>query len=76
MGYTDRVNAHPETPTPFSFITPPAKVVEALVGVPGALAQGAANALSGGQSLNLQQQSVNTMAASEPDMNRRDCGRR
>ena len=67
MGYTDRVNAHPETPTPFSFITPPAKVVEALVGVPGALTQGAANALSGGQSLNLQQQSVNTMAAQEPD---------
>ena len=48
MGYTDRVNANPETPTPFSFITPPAKIVEALVGVPGALAQGAGNLLSGG----------------------------
>jgi hypothetical protein len=67
MGYTDRINAHPETPTPFSFITPPAKVVEALVGVPGALAQGAGNALSGGQSLNLQPLSVNAKAAPEPE---------
>jgi hypothetical protein len=67
MGYTDRINAHPETPTPFSFVTPPAKIVEALVGVPGALAQGAANALSGGQSLNLQPLSVNAKAAPEPE---------
>jgi hypothetical protein len=67
MGYTDRINANPEAPTPFSFITPPAKIVEALVGVPGALAQGAANALSGGQSLNLQPLSVNAKSAPEPE---------
>jgi hypothetical protein len=49
MGYTDRVNANPATPTPFSFITPPAKILEALLGVPGALTQGATNLMTGGQ---------------------------
>jgi hypothetical protein len=49
MGYTDRVNANPATPTPFSFITPPAKILEALAGVPGALTQGATNLTNGGQ---------------------------
>ena len=64
MSYTDRTYANPETPTPFSLITPPAKVVEALLGVPGALAEGLTNLLSGGQSsLRLQTQSVNAMAA-------------
>lgn len=48
MGYTDRVNAKPAAVTPFSFITPPAKVVQALAAIPGALAQGAANLASGG----------------------------
>ena len=48
MGYTDRVNADPATPTPFSFITPPAKILEALAGLPGALTQGATNLLNGG----------------------------
>lgn len=49
MGYTDRTNANPAQPTPFSFITPPKKFVEAVNGVPGALEQGAANVQSGGQ---------------------------
>jgi hypothetical protein len=49
IGYTDRVNANPATPTPFSFITPPAKIIEALLGVPGALTQGATNLMTGGQ---------------------------
>ena len=49
MSYTDRVNANPATPTPFSFITPPAKILEALLGVPGALSQGATNLLTAGQ---------------------------
>ena len=49
MGYTDRVNADPATPTPFSLITPPAKILEALAGLPGALTQGATNLLNGGQ---------------------------
>jgi hypothetical protein len=49
MSYTDRVNANPATPTPFSFITPPAKIIEALFGVPGALSQGATNLLTAGQ---------------------------
>ena len=49
-------------------ITPPAKVIEALLGVPGALAEGVANLLSGGQSsLRLQTQSVNAMAAPAPE---------
>jgi len=49
MSYTDRVNANPATPTPFSFITPPAKIIEALLGLPGALSQGATNLLTAGQ---------------------------
>ena len=48
MGYADRANANPAALTPFSFITPPAKVIEALGAIPGALAQGAANLASGG----------------------------
>jgi len=48
MGYTDRVNANPAALTPFSLFTPPAKIVEALGAIPGALAQGAANLASGG----------------------------
>jgi diacyltrehalose acyltransferase len=47
MGYTDRQNLNPEVPVRFSLITPPGKVVEAVVGVPGALGQGLTN-LSGG----------------------------
>ena len=50
MGYTDRVNAKPAALTPFSLFTPPAKVIEALGAIPGALAQGAANLASGGHS--------------------------
>lgn len=50
MGYTDRVNAKPAAITPFSLFTPPAKIVEALGAIPGALAQGAANLASGGHS--------------------------
>lgn len=49
MGYTDRINANPAASVPFSFITPPAKIIEALSAIPGALAQGAANLASGGQ---------------------------
>ena len=48
MAYTDRVNAKPAALKPFSFVTPPAKIVEALAAIPGALAQGAANLASGG----------------------------
>jgi len=48
MGYTDRVNANPAALKPFSLFTPPAKMVEALAAIPGALAQGAANLASGG----------------------------
>lgn len=48
MGYTDRVNANPATAVPFSFITPPAKLIEALAALPAALAQGATNLAAGG----------------------------
>jgi hypothetical protein len=48
MSYTDRVNANPTAVAPFSLITPPQKVLEALEAVPGALAQGVANLVSGG----------------------------
>lgn len=49
-GYTDRENLNPDKPTAFSLITPPAKIVEAIAGIPGALAEGAGNLTSGGSS--------------------------
>ena len=47
MGYTDRANLNPATPVQFSFITPPGKVLEAIVGVPGAIGQGVENVTTG-----------------------------
>lgn len=47
MGYTDRVNANPEVPTRFSLITPAGKIVEAVVAMPGAVAEGASNFVDG-----------------------------
>lgn len=49
MGYTDRQNLNPGTLTPFSLFTPPAKILEALGQIPGALNQGVNNLLNGGQ---------------------------
>jgi hypothetical protein len=49
MSYTDRLNLDPGTPTPFSLITPPQKILEALAAIPGALAEGLANFINGGQ---------------------------
>ena len=49
MGYTDRLNLDPGTPTPFSLITPPHEILEALAAIPGALAEGLANFVNGGQ---------------------------
>jgi hypothetical protein len=51
MGYTDRQNLNPEKPVQFSLITPPGKVVEAAVAVPGALGQGVTNLVTGVGSL-------------------------
>jgi hypothetical protein len=47
MGYTDRTNENPATPTPYSLITPPEKIKEALRQIPGALAQGRENFKAG-----------------------------
>jgi hypothetical protein len=47
MGYTDRTNEDPATPTTFSLITPPDKVIEAAGQVPGAIGQGVQNLLAG-----------------------------
>lgn len=43
MGYTDRLNLNPGTPTTFSLITPPANILGAVTATPGAIAQGATN---------------------------------
>lgn len=45
MAYTDRENLNPESRTPFSLITPPHKIVEALAAVPGAIKEGLDNFL-------------------------------
>jgi diacyltrehalose acyltransferase len=47
MGYTDRTNANPQTPTAFSFFTPPERVFETIAEVPGAIGQGVENLLAG-----------------------------
>ncbi|HZQ33399.1 MAG TPA: PE-PPE domain-containing protein [Mycobacterium sp.] len=47
MGYTDRQNLNPGTPTTFSLITPPGNIIGAVVATPGALAQGATNLVGG-----------------------------
>jgi diacyltrehalose acyltransferase len=47
MGYTDRANLNPQVPTQFSLITPPANILAALLGVPGALGQGVNNLVTG-----------------------------
>ena len=47
MGYTDRTNANPQTPTQFSLIIPPGRVLQTLVGVPGAIEQGVTNLVMG-----------------------------
>jgi hypothetical protein len=48
MGYTDRTYATAGEHVPFSLITPPGKIIEALLGVPGALIQGVTDAVTGG----------------------------
>lgn len=45
MGYTDRLNLNPEAHKPFSLITPPHKIIEALNAVPGAVREGLENLL-------------------------------
>jgi hypothetical protein len=63
MGYTDRLNLDPATPTPFSLFTPADKFVEALHAIPGALAEGAANLFNGGHAaISPQQQNVNAFS--------------
>lgn len=47
MGYTDRTHATVATPTPFSFLTPPGRVIETLLGVPEALREGVRNLVGG-----------------------------
>ncbi len=47
MGYTDRTNADPQTPTQFSLIIPPGRVLQTLFGVPGAIGQGVGNLVTG-----------------------------
>ena len=47
MGYTDRENLNPEVPVKFSLITPPARIIETIAQVPGALGQGVNNLTTG-----------------------------
>lgn len=65
MSYTDRLNLDPATPTPFSLITPPHKILEALAAIPGAIAEGLANLASGGH-IAIAPANQNTNALSAP----------
>jgi hypothetical protein len=47
MGYTDRLNLNPETPVQFSLFTPPERILQTIVGVPGAIEQGVNNLSTG-----------------------------
>jgi diacyltrehalose acyltransferase len=40
MGYTDRENLNPHEPTTFSLITPPDRIIETVVAMPGAITEG------------------------------------
>ncbi|MCU1697310.1 MAG: hypothetical protein JWR34_3373 [Mycobacterium sp.] len=62
MSYTDRLNLDPATPTPFSLITPPEKIVQALAAIPGAIAEGLANLVNGGH-LTIAPANVNALSA-------------
>lgn len=69
MGYTDRVNANPMTPTPFSLITPPAKILAAAAAVPGAVRQGAVDAVSNAPThTGAPTPSISTAAVAEPGL--------
>jgi diacyltrehalose acyltransferase len=71
MGYTDRQNLNPGALTPFSLFTPPAKILEALGQIPGALNQGVNNLLNGGQqaiSPLSQPNALSVSAASVPEV--------
>lgn len=50
MGYTDRDYSDPATPTRFSLITPPKRIVETIQQLPDALQQGADNVTGGSPS--------------------------
>ncbi|MDH6243527.1 hypothetical protein M2432_001162 [Mycobacterium sp. OTB74] len=63
MGYTDRQNLNPATPTPFSLFTPAAKVNEAINELPGAINQGVANFTHDIQSLS----SITPAPATNPE---------
>jgi hypothetical protein len=43
MGYTDRDYSDPATPTRFSLITPPKRIIDTVNGLPGAIQEGADN---------------------------------
>jgi diacyltrehalose acyltransferase len=47
MGYTDRQNLNPQQHVQFSLITPPARILETIAGVPGAIGQGVTNLVTG-----------------------------
>jgi hypothetical protein len=51
MGYTDRTNADPATPTPFSLITPPENIIGAGAALPGAVQEGIGNFIGGSQAI-------------------------
>jgi hypothetical protein len=64
MSYTDRLNLDPATPTPFSLITPPQKILQSLAAIPGAVAEGLANFINGGHlTIAPANQSVNALSA-------------
>jgi hypothetical protein len=62
MSYTDRLNLDPATPTPFSLITPPEKILQALAAIPGAIAEGLTNFINSGH-LTIAPANINALSA-------------
>lgn len=68
MGYTDRENLNPATPTRFSLITPPKKIIGAAAALPGAVEDGVENFREGVQAI-APQSPLN--GSNAPSVNRR-----
>ncbi len=67
MGYTDRDYSNADTPTRFSLVTPPERVVETVKQLPGAIKQGTDNLTGGSPSTSEPETSAKQAETSKPE---------